>query len=192
MNRPEKITRTITDFEKLPIQFPTHMHPPEFWEQLGRTIGTFGFLEEILAKAILVFTGTTPYTEDKIQEAYEEWDRKLERTLTDPLYHLANTYQKAVKSNPASTIEDIDDLVSMIKESIKIRNVLCHGSWNQTPDANGASIPFYFRKEGNDQLEFETPINIMFLKQTQKQVADLCCKVIKSVTDMGYQFPGGS
>lgn len=31
--------------EDLPKDFPTHRHEPVFWEVLGRTVATFGFLE---------------------------------------------------------------------------------------------------------------------------------------------------
>ncbi len=33
----------------LPPSFPTHQHSPKFWEQLGRTVATFGCLEEVRA-----------------------------------------------------------------------------------------------------------------------------------------------
>jgi hypothetical protein len=32
------------DLKKLPPLFPTHGHSPIFWENLGRTVATFGFL----------------------------------------------------------------------------------------------------------------------------------------------------
>ena len=34
---------------------------PQFWEQLGRTVATYGFLEEVLGKAIFAFTATRNY-----------------------------------------------------------------------------------------------------------------------------------
>ena len=43
-----------------------------FWENLGRTIATFGFLEEVLGKAIFVFSATTPYPESEVEAAFEK------------------------------------------------------------------------------------------------------------------------
>jgi hypothetical protein len=60
--------RFVVDLKKLPFLFPTHGHSPKFWENLGRTIATFGFLKEVLGKAIFSFTATTPYKE--IETAY--------------------------------------------------------------------------------------------------------------------------
>lgn len=53
-----KVKGFVVDIDKLPANFPTHRHDPAFWEALGRTVATFGFLEEVLGKAIFAFTAT--------------------------------------------------------------------------------------------------------------------------------------
>jgi hypothetical protein len=58
----DEVNRSIIDRDRLPPLFPTHGHSPQFWEQLGRTIATYGFLEEALGKAIFAFTATRRYT----------------------------------------------------------------------------------------------------------------------------------
>lgn len=70
----------------MPELFPTNFHSPLFWEQLGRTIATFGFIEEVLGKAIFAFTATRKYEAQEIEDAYEAWLPRLERALTDQLY----------------------------------------------------------------------------------------------------------
>ncbi len=168
--------------------FPTHRHSPEFWEHLGRAIASFGFLEEVLGKAIFAFTATRHYSDEEIDAAYEAWLPKLERALTDQLYNLAESYGKAARDNPDTTTGNINDLVEDIKEAAVIRNVLCHGSW-RSPDAGGSSVPLFV----NRQKEiFETPINVAYLQQIQRGVADLTCSVVDTVTHMGWQFPGGA
>ncbi|MCI0466534.1 MAG: hypothetical protein L0Y57_05950, partial [Beijerinckiaceae bacterium] len=52
MKDKDNIRKFKLDCDKLPAQFPTHLHPPAFWEALGRVVATFGFLEETLGKAI--------------------------------------------------------------------------------------------------------------------------------------------
>jgi hypothetical protein len=129
MNDEDQISRAITDRARLPKMFPTHRHDPKFWEQLGRTIATFGFLEEVLGKAIFAFTATQRYDDDEIDAAFKAWLPKLERALTDQLVNLAESYEKAVRDNSDATITNISDLVKDIKAAATIRNVLCHGSW---------------------------------------------------------------
>jgi hypothetical protein len=64
--------RFVVDLKKLPPLFPAHRHSPIFWENLGRTIATFGFLEEVLGKAFFSFTATTLYEENEIDAAYQK------------------------------------------------------------------------------------------------------------------------
>jgi hypothetical protein len=176
----------VVDTNNLPPLFPTHLHSAPFWEALGRTIATFGFLEEVLGKAIFAFTATTGYPEGEVDAAYEKWLPTLERALIDQLANLINAYGKAVRSNPEATITNLDDLLNELRKASVIRNVLCHGSW-RTPDAGGKSLALFVNKQ---KLVWDTPIDAAYLEQTRKAVAELACEVITTVTHMGWQFPG--
>ena len=131
-------------------------------------------------KAIFAFTATTNYSEDKIEEAYAQWLPKLERSLSDQLGGLIDTYGKAVRDNSKATIKNLDGLLSDLREASKLRNVLCHGSW-RTPDKNGASTPFFVNRQ---KKRFETSIDISFLKQVQKHTTELRVIVKSGVQDM--------
>ncbi len=188
MNDEEPISRTIINRASLPKMFPTQRHEPEFWEQLGRTIATFGFLEEVLGKAIFAFTATHRYTDDEIEAAYSAWPTKLERALTDQLTNLAESYGKVTREHSDISTKNAAVLVEEIKAAAIIRNVLCHGSW-RVPDATGASIPLFVSpKKGI----FETPIDLSYLQKVQAHVVELACSVIDTVTHMGWQFPGST
>ena len=105
-----------------------------FWESLGRAVATFGFLEEALGKAIFSFTATEPHDPSQIGAAFEKWLPRLERTLIDSLGNLIGEYEKAVREHPNAPVEDLDYLIWRLREALRIRNVLCHGSW-QEPDS---------------------------------------------------------
>ena len=181
-----KHARFVVDVKNLPPLFPTHRQSAEFWEHLGRTVATFGFLEEVLGRAIFAFTGTTRYPESEIEAAYEKWLPSLERALIDPLAGLIDAYGRAVRSNSDATITNLDDLLKQLRKAAIIRNVLCHGSW-QTPDADGKSLPRFVNRQ---KMAWDAPIDISFLKQIQKAVSELACEVITTVTHMGWRFPG--
>lgn len=180
--------RSVVNQSALPVGFPTHSHESEFWESLGRTVATFGFLEEVLVKAIFAFTATTEYSEDKIEEAYSKWVPKIEKSLSDQLGALIDTYGKSIRDNSNATIENLDGLLNDLRAASRIRNVLCHGSW-RLPDSNGASIPFFVNRQ---KEVFETPIDVPFLNRVQKQTVELICAVIDTVTHMGWQFPSSN
>ena len=85
--------------DRLPVDFPTQCHTPAFWEALGRTVATFGSLEEALGKAILAFTGMTEIPEEQ-KESISSIARDLSlsrptvrkhcRSLREPLYRRHN------------------------------------------------------------------------------------------------------
>lgn len=181
--------RFVIDRGGLPKLFPTHCHSADFWEHLGRAVATFGFLEEMLKKAIFAFTATRRFGSSvEAETAYKAWLPKLQKVLGDQLWNLAETYEKAVRDSPDSTTEGLDKLVGEIKEATKLRNVLCHGSWRM-PDESGKSLPLFINR--NDE-EFQSLVDVEFLQTVQRCVADLSCAVIDSVTRMGWQFPGGA
>jgi hypothetical protein len=180
--------RYIVNQSELPEQFPTHKHASAFWESLGRAVATFGFLEETLTKAIFSFTATKPYDESEIEQAFKEWVPKLERSLSDTLGSLIDTYGKAVREHPDSTITNLEDLLNDLREASRLRNVLCHGSWKM-PNSDGASIPFFVNRQNEI---FQTPIDQAFINQVQKAAIGLACQVINTVTHMGWQFPSSA
>jgi len=178
----------IVDIEALPNCFPTHKHDPSFWEWLGRTIATFGFLEETLGKAIFAFTATTEYSDDEVVSALEKWLGTLENALKDPLGAKINAYERAVQEHGKLQMLDFSNLIDDLRKAKNVRDVLCHGSW-RTPKDNGFSRPHFV----NRKLErFETDVNIEFLIQTQRHAAELAAVVVSTVTTMGWEFPGSS
>lgn len=180
--------RSVIDWKNLPPSFPTHAHDAQFWENLGRTVATFGFLEEVLGKAIFAFTATKQYSEEAVAEALEQWLPKLEQSLHQTLNPLIDIYVKSVKDHQGSTLQNLAELEHDLREAAKMRNVLCHGSWRM-PNEDGGSVPFFVNKQ---MMVFDTSVDVAFLQQTQAHVAELACAVINSVTHMGWQFPGGA
>ena len=179
---------SIVNIDALPDKFPTHRHGSAFWESLGRAVATFGFLEEVLGKAILAFTATRPYDESEVQQAYEGWLAKLERALTDPLGNLIEAYGKAVREHPGATAAHLEQLLSDLRKASAIRNALCHASW-RLPNESGASVPFFVDRR---MQIVDSAMDCQFLDQVQRHVAELACSVVGMVTVMGWQFPGSS
>jgi hypothetical protein len=187
MSETKSAKSYVVDRSALPALYPTHMHPGAFWEQLGRTMASFGFLEEVLGKAIFAFTATRNYSKNEIENAYETWMSKLEIALSGDLWKLADNYGKALKENQRSSVENVDDLVQNFKDAAKVRNILCHASW-RVPDDEGKSLPFFVSRKNE---VCETKFDIELLRKVQDHVNELACDVVDSVTQMGYQFPGG-
>lgn len=176
----------IVDIASLPENFPTHRHDPQFWEELGRTVATFGFLEETLGKAIFAFSATTEYNEDAVSEALERWQKQLEKALSDPLGGKIAAYERAVKAHGGLEMSNFEELIADLRAAGQVRNALCHGSW-RPPNSQGASRAHFVDR---DQRRFTSLVDKNFLKQTRKHVTELYATVVSTVTCMGWQFPG--
>lgn len=184
----ERFVGRMVDRAALPSRYPTHAHEPKFWEALGRTVATFGFLEDVLSKAIFALTATTRYEESELEKAYKAWLPALEKALVDPLGGLITAYDKAIRSHTDANVGNLDDLLKDLRDASVIRNVICHGFWG-TPNAQGATVPSFVNRK---KEFFATPIDMQYLDRLQKCVTELACAVIDTVTHMGWQFPGSS
>lgn len=188
MPEKEQESGHIIDREKLPADYPTHAHSAQFWEEMGRTVAVFGFLEEMLGKAIFALTGMKEFDPEADPDAFGEWIKTLEKALTDQLGGLIIAYEKALAENDKTGAQDHAGLIEELKNAKDIRNVLCHGSWDK-PDDQGKSVPKFVNRK---LAVFETPVDIDFLQTTRKAVVNLTCDVLDSITSLGFQFPGSN
>ena len=188
LSESTEVKRFVVKVDALPAAYPTNYHAAEFWEELGRAVATFGFLEEVLAKAIFAFSGMREIPEDRAEAELEKWLPQLETALKDPLGGLVNSYASAVKAHGSATIQNLDELVSDLQKASALRNVICHGSW-RVPDAQGRTRPFFVDRK---LRVFDSPVDVAYLRQLQQHTLELACAVINSVTHMGWQFPGSA
>jgi hypothetical protein len=187
LSEEAEVQGLCVDVASLPASFPTHRHSGAFWEALGRAVGTFGFLEEILGRAIFALTATRQYGQAEIVDAYYKWLAVFERALSDPLGGLIVSFESAARGRVDAS--GLASIVQRLKNAAKMRNLLCHASWNRPPDDRGRSVPFFIAK---NMEYFDAPIDLNFLNQVQRQTAELACAVMQTVTEAGYQFPGSN
>jgi hypothetical protein len=157
---------------------------------LGRSVATFGFLEEVLKKAIFALTGTRGVApEESSEAAIEAWIVKLKVVQPAQLGELIPLFEKAVNEHPDCKVENFNELLEDLTKAKDLRNLLCHASW-RIPNDEGKALPFFVRKK--DRLANKTTMDIEYLKQVQRGTAELCGAVVSVVTSMGYQFPGSN
>ena len=92
----DSIVCRIIDQDALPSRFPTRGHQGVFWECLGRTVATFGFLGQVLGRAIFALSTAAPCDLAEIDSACEEWSRTLKGTPTDLPGNLVGDCEQAV------------------------------------------------------------------------------------------------
>jgi len=170
--------------------WPTHRHDSLFWDRLGRCVATFGFLEQVLGKAIFSFTITTEVNDADLEAAYVAWVPKMKKALADPLGGLIGSYEAAVVKHQADNPLGFENLVANLWAASDVRNVICHGSWG-LPDQDGCSVPFFVSSKANKKDPFwNGAMDVTYLTQLQRHTAELAAEVISTVTIQGWQFPG--
>ncbi len=153
-------------YDHVPTIFSTFEHPPEFWEEYGRVIATYGFLEHALYGAICLFSGYLNYPTEELPEKLK---RRMRKAITDSLSPLISDFEKAIRDYPNAKLSGLEVLLAKLNETIEIRNMLCHGFWGP-PDYYGSTIPFYFDKS---HKYFGQPVDLAYLYRTRQHVTEL-------------------
>lgn len=180
------------DRARMPDEWPTHLFPQEFWEELGRTIGTLAFLEDCLKRANLAITATRTYhSVEQAEAAFAVWEGDLEASLNEALGRLAQRLVTTIKADkrysPNAAIA-IDHGLKRIAES---RNALCHGAWvGYDRDSGVATLRYWKKKEWrqNSSRCFSTSD----LVRIRHEAVEITYDVIDAVTRQGIQFPGST
>ena len=97
--KPQFISR-----DKIDPKWPTHKGDPEFWEELGRAVAAFGFLEDVLARAYYCLSGDRkPDDKEDFEAEVDKWKAELEASLTDTLAALTSRIDSAYKQDARIT-----------------------------------------------------------------------------------------
>ncbi|MDE2759590.1 MAG: hypothetical protein OXH90_04740 [Paracoccaceae bacterium] len=156
----------IPKYDHVPTIFSTFEHPPEFWEEYGRVIATYGFLEHTLYGAICLFSGYLNYPKEELPEKLK---RRMRKSIVDSLNPLISEFEKAIRGYPNVKLRDLELLLTKLNETVEIRNMFCHAFWGP-PDSNGSTVPFYFDKS---HKYFDQPVDLAYLNRTRRHVTEL-------------------
>jgi hypothetical protein len=175
------------DQGNLPSEWPTNGMAAAFWEELGRTVATFGALERTLGKAIFAISATTEIQDGDDGDAeIKAWHKRLKEALNGTLVPLTRSLKEVIERNPSDTFENFDELYEDLKRAASIRNLLTHAMWG-IADEVGANKPHFVDRK---MQVSDTDINIKYLQQVRAHTVGLICSVISVVTSRGIRFPG--
>ena len=126
-----------TKVEETPVQDPTS----PLWEEIGRTVATFGMLEDLLPRALYIITGhqRVDEAEDEKQKI-EEWCGELIKSMSDTLGGLAHSLKAAWKERDGGLHPENAQIVQAIRALAKVRNRVCHDTYQDYIAPDGAQI----------------------------------------------------
>lgn len=137
--------RVMTVIEELKANLedmPVHEPSSLFWEEIGRTVATFGMLEDLLPRALYKITGHQAVDADgDAEQQVKEWCAALIRNMSDTLGGLANTLETAWKDRDGQLHPENADIVKEIQALASVRNQVCHTVYQDfmTPDVARAT-----------------------------------------------------
>ena len=134
------------------IDWPVDQGPSNFWQELGRTVATFGYLEYILASTCYALLTTGERAKALLDagddNALSEWFKRVTRTHVDSLHGLTREFDRVIHESSRIPHNVRENLVERLKELKPFRNALCHGAWLSIDDNGLAHLHHVFPYEG--------------------------------------------
>ena len=183
--RVRALIRRILPIDRkiLPSGWPLHSGNPAFWEELGRTVATFGYLEHALAMACYELS-VTPESARRAaaagDEEFQKWYAKLQRSWTDSLHALTNTFLDVLKKNDALPHHVVQDLIDRLEDLRHWRNAVCHGAWLGFFGDGSGVLHHYYRQEDANKSRFPQNPSRFKTKVSQRDLADVRARAVEA------------
>lgn len=173
-----------------PAGWPVHHDVPVFWQELGKTIAAFGYLEKILADTcyclLAAGTGATELahaSEDKIRR----WRNRVLRSQTDSLRGLTIELDRVLKEDGRVSFHVRERLVDGLEELRPFRNAVCHGAWLGI-DEDGSGSFHHLYKDDGFAAAFKRRLGIRELADMRARAVDLTFRIAEAASVAGAGF----
>ena len=103
-----------------PDDWPVNRAAPDFWQELGKTVAAFGYLEHILAQTcyvLLATSGRPANLPDAGDEAVSRWYKRLMRSQTDSLRGLTDELGRVLAEDGRVPHVVREDLVNRLEDT---------------------------------------------------------------------------
>ena len=162
----------------------THKGASEFWEELGRTVATFGFLEIKIAEAIFLLTGTAEQKRELTEEDSLAWIKHIENALSASIGTLIPMLRDAFQKDSRISAEEENHVISKLKNLKQWRNILCHSAWTEF-DTDGKGRPLFINWENETFDGFLSRHDISAIRY---ETIELICFIIRTMKSKGIEF----
>ena len=174
-----------------PPDWPTHNGDRAFWEELGRTVATFGQLETFLPALITLLESNRKMANREDRRTIKEDIQYLTRVLSGTLGILTSEVEKELVKNSGMIPIRWGKIIDEIKALAKERNRLCHGGWGGfDTDGMAGTVSFLPRGKDLDALGGQTR-SVEDLKNTRERVVQVIFFVADEIeTAFKIRFSG--
>ncbi len=180
----------VVDRARLPDDWPTNKGSSAFWEQLGRTVATFSYLEDMMARAWFGLTATRQFEDmEQAEAAFPQWEKALKESLTDSLRSLTDKLKRSFNDDDRVPDEVAGAFLARLEELRVWRNALCHGAWQDFREDDTVGLR-YFRRGDAGPEGLEDHLSVEILCAIRTATADLTADLVDILSAAGVRFPG--
>ena len=194
----ERLRRCLPiDRTNFPPDWPVNQGPADFWQELGKTVAAFGYLEHILASTCyaLLATGETAVALLKANdhEAMRRWTTRLLRSRTDSMRPLTRELDRVLTETGLVPRAVREDLVARLDELRPWRNALCHGAWLSVAEDGSGRLEHLYRDDDDVPVAFERNVDVKDLSDLRARTVDITIRIAEaaSVAGPAYTHMGG-
>ena len=195
----ERLRRCLPiDRDVLPPDWPVNQGPAEFWQELGKTVAAFGYLEHILASTCYALLATGERAAALLQandhEAMRRWTKRLVHSQTDSLRPLTVELDRVLTETGLVPVAVREDLVARLDELRPWRNALCHGAWLSVDENGSARLEHVYMYEGLPAGFDERTVDVKRLSDLRARTVDVTIRIAEaaSVAGPAYTHMGGA
>ena len=196
----ERMRRCLPiDRDVLPPDWPVNQGSADFWQELGKTVAAFGYLEHIMASTCdaLLSTGerAVALLEANDDAALSEWWKRILRSQTDGMHPLTRELDRVLDEAGLVPHAVREDLVARLNELRPWRNALCHGAWLGVAENGSVSLHHLYRDNEGIPFAFdERTVDVKRLSDIRARTVDVTIRIAEaaSVAGPAYTHMGGA
>ena len=170
------------DRDILHAEWPLSRGNSTFWEELGRTVAAFGYLENELTSACYMLTAPpadfSDLQPDQV-EAHLMWYAKVEGYRADAMFALTERFDELLREDGRVPDTVRTDLRGRLDELRTWRNALCHGAWFGFSGA-GAGVLSYYYRERKRTVQFPPMVTLKDLVDLRARIVDATIRVVEA------------
>ena len=175
------------DRDNLPADWPVNQGAPAFWQELGKTVAAFGYLEHILASTCYVLLATADRAAsvlDESDKALSEWYNRVLRSRVDSMHRLTLELDRVLSEDSRVPHAVRKDLGQRLKELRPWRNALCHGAWLGISEDGTGHLEHFYLYEGVP-VALEPKFTLKDLSDIRVRTVDTTIRIAEAASIAG-------
>lgn len=156
--------------------------PADFAAMLGQCVANFGWLEEVMKRAIYALDRAR-LADDLTEEELQTWLDHIGHLADDSMGTLIEQLDAAMRRHPG--LQDRNRMTERLAEIRLYRNLLCHASWRPTGD-DGRWHPAFVSNKGKVQDQALSLADLDRIRAETAEIGALVLRIMRASGEQGY------